>query len=79
MTKATNKMRTTAGLRDILFDEIEELRGPEGNPQRAIAVAKLARQIISTAEVEMEFHRTAAALPQPGALAGLGTLQLGSR
>lgn len=46
--------RTTAGLRDILFDEIDRMRSEDGDPQRAMAVANLSKQIINTAKVEME-------------------------
>ena len=70
--------RTTQGLRDILFDEIEQMRGKNGDPQRALSVANLAKQIVNTAKVELEFHRTIAALEDAGHTASLGTLLLGS-
>lgn len=54
--------RTTTGLRDILFDEIDHLRSINGDPQRAQAVGRLAREIIGTARLEMEFHRLGNAL-----------------
>lgn len=49
--------RTAAGLRDALFDEIDELRGENSDPERAKAVAKLAQQIINATRAEIEFHR----------------------
>ena len=71
--------RTTSGLRDILFDEIERMQGKDADPTRAAAVANLAKQIVGTAKVELEFHRTLASLAEKGAPVSLGTLSLGSR
>lgn len=70
--------RTTHGLRDILFDEIERMQGKDADPTRAVAVANLAKQIIGTAKVELDFHRTMSALQEKGAPVALGTLSLGS-
>lgn len=71
--------RTTHGLRDILFDEIDRMQGKDADPTRARAVASLAHQIIGTAKVEIEFQRTLAALRgNGGEEVALGTLQLGS-
>lgn len=70
--------RTTAGLRDLLFDEIERMRGKDADPARAAAVANLSKQIIGTAKVELDFHRTICALADKGAPVSLGTLALGS-
>jgi hypothetical protein len=49
--------RTSRGLRDMLFDELDELRTGDGNPQKALAVASVAKQIVSTVRVEMEYYR----------------------
>lgn len=70
--------RTTAGLRDILFDEIDALRKPKGNPQRALAVSALAKQIISTAEMEIRFQALAGTLKQSDPQNPLGHLRLGT-
>lgn len=70
--------RTTHGLRDILFDEIERMQGDDADPTRATAVANLAKQIVGTAKVELEFHRTLAMLSEKGAPVSLGTLALGT-
>lgn len=79
MSKSTRKPeRTSQGLRDILFDEIEELRGPKGDPTKSMAVASLAKQIVNTAKAELDFHRTAAALEAGGNTVELGALRLGS-
>lgn len=78
MTRAKTAIRTTAGLRDVLFEEIDALRSKDGDPTRARAVANLSQQIINTAKVELEFHRTLASLSEKGAPVSLGTLALGS-
>lgn len=70
--------RTTQGLRDILFDEIEELRSGDGDPTKSMAVANLAKQIINTAKVELDFHRQIAAQEAGGQPVKMGSLQLGS-
>lgn len=49
--------RTSGGLRDALFDEIDALRRGDGDPQRAKAVAKLAQNILSTAKMEYDVHQ----------------------
>lgn len=61
MTKKTTKAqpilkvkRTSLGLRDALFDEIDALRTGESNPARAMSIAKLAVQIINSAALEIE-------------------------
>lgn len=48
--------RSTVGLRNALFDALDELRGPKPDIQRALATAKLAQAIINTAKAEMDFH-----------------------
>lgn len=60
MGKKDTKMtqRTSKGLRDILFDEIDLLRSGESTPHRAHAVAKLASGIVETVSLEMEVHKT---------------------
>jgi hypothetical protein len=79
-TKAKSHPRTTSGLRDVLFDEIERMQGKDADPQRARAVANLSREIINTARVEIEFQRALASLKNNGGEeVALGTLALGSR
>lgn len=46
--------RTSAGLRDALFDELDELRNGRSDPGRANAVAKLATSVIATVTMEMD-------------------------
>jgi len=48
--------RTSEGLRDILFDEIEHLRGPDSDPQRSNSIINACKTIVSIARAELEFH-----------------------
>lgn len=57
--------RTSAGLRNALFDEIDALRRGEGDPQRATAVAKLAQNILAAAKMEYQLQQKGIAKPQP--------------
>lgn len=76
---AKTKQRTTEGLRDILFDEIEVMRSDKADPARARAVASLSREILSTARLELNFQETMARLQSSGASAGFQPLALGSK
>lgn len=71
--------RTSAGLRDTLFDELEQLRGPDADPQRAMAVANVAKQIVNIAKVELDFHRETIRQQESGNRIDLGSMQLGTR
>ncbi len=77
-TAALGGKRTSEGLRDILFDEIEQLRGPNGDPRRALAVANVARQIVNTVRVELDFAKQVREIKEWGGDVTLGTLPLGS-
>jgi hypothetical protein len=65
MAKATTNQinspvaRSSAGLRDAIFDEIDAIRGGESNPTRANAVAKLASGIVETVRMELEVQKFA--------------------
>lgn len=78
MAKAKKLARTSQSLRDVLFDEIEDLRSGEGDPTRAMAVANLSKQIINIARVEMLYHSLARQSLELGKPITLGTMQLGS-
>lgn len=56
--------RTSSGLRDALFDELESLRSGKTDNRRAVAVAALAVTIVKTVRMELEFARV---LPSKGA------------
>lgn len=49
--------RTTEGLRDLLFDEMDLLRQGQIDDRRARATANLARQIIESVRVQVQFQR----------------------
>jgi hypothetical protein len=78
MSMKAKTNRTTQGLRDALFDEIEELRSGDGDPSKSLAVANLAKQIINTAKIELDFVRTIQAQEATGTPVKLGQMVLGS-
>lgn len=49
--------RTTEGLRDMLFDEVDLLRAGKIDSARARATANIARQIIESVRVQVQFQR----------------------
>lgn len=75
---ARKMARNSKGLRDVLFDEIESLRSGDGDPSRALAVANLAKQIINTVKIELDYHRESMKLAESGNPMKLGSVELGS-
>lgn len=69
--------RTFHGLRDVLFDEINALRGPSPDPRRALAVSSLAKQIVSTVRAELNVAKETKAIRDAGGDVQVGTLALG--
>lgn len=55
-----------ATLRSVLFDEINTLRAGQSDHKRAAAVASLSKQIISTASLELRFHKLRMVAEQDG-------------
>lgn len=49
--------RSTSGLRNALFDEMEALRGGSSNAQRARSIAMMANSILQSVQVEIEYHK----------------------
>lgn len=49
--------RSTIGLREVLFAEIDSLRNGDIEPARAQAVAKLAQQILTSVSLELNAVR----------------------
>jgi hypothetical protein len=49
--------RTSAGLRAVVFDEIDSIRNGRSNPTRANAIAKLVVGIVETVRLEMEVQK----------------------
>ena len=56
-TEAPAVSRTSAGLRDAIFDEIDAIRNGSSNPTRANAVAKLDTGIVETIRMELEVQK----------------------
>jgi hypothetical protein len=54
--KAASCLRTSQGLRDILFEEIELIRGGSKDYQRAASVAGLAKQIVAIADLDLKYR-----------------------
>ena len=53
MTQVTKKVeRTSLGLRNALFDELDDLRAGASTPARANAVANVCKGILDIAEAE---------------------------
>lgn len=69
--------RTFHGLRDVLFDEINALRGPNPDPRRALAVSSLAKQITNTVMAELSVAKETLAIRDKGGDVQVGTLALG--
>lgn len=54
MAKTVTTERTTAGLCDALFEELDLLRNGKSDAHRASAVSKMAVQIINTKRLEID-------------------------
>lgn len=65
----TPTVRSSEGLRNTLFEELDMLRAGQSTPLRANAVGKLAAQVIEAARLDLEFMRSAQSgrktLPSP--------------
>jgi hypothetical protein len=53
----SKSVRTSEGLRNLLFDELDALRAGKSTPQKASAVAKLAGEICGTIRMEIDYFR----------------------
>jgi hypothetical protein len=69
--------RTSAGLRNVLFDEIDSLRGGDSNPARARSLAMLANTALKSVEVEIEFHKYVSDVSKHEGSSKIGSLELG--
>lgn len=73
MNGAAPVVRTSAGLRDALFDALDGLRNGTTNAAAANAVAKLADQVVQTVHMELAVQRHAATVkPKQNAAPALG-------
>jgi hypothetical protein len=69
--------RTGAGLREALFDELDNLRSGKTNAANANATSKLAGAIVDTVTMEMEVHKVMSKMPAVNQSSALPTLTLG--
>lgn len=53
----TKISRSTTGLRDVLFEEMEALRSGVSNAARARSIAMMANSILQSVQVEIEYHK----------------------
>lgn len=49
--------RTTAGLRDALFDALDDLNSGKRSPTDILAVCRVAAEIINSVGIEIEFFK----------------------
>lgn len=70
--------RTSVGLREILFLELEKLRDGTIDHRRAMATAVLAQAIIKTVRMEVEFANKIPQMEGVGALPSPPAVNLGS-
>lgn len=56
-------VRTSAGLRDALFDELDRMRTGRTNATNANAIARLAGSIVETVQMELEVHKQMSRIP----------------
>jgi hypothetical protein len=71
-------VRTSLGIREVLFDELDKLRDGTSNPSRANAVAKTATSIINTVRLELEHAKFVTALGEDSRAAKVEPLRLGN-
>jgi len=50
-------IRTSEGLRNILFDEIDGIRNGTSDVKQANAISKIAKTIVEATKLEMEYSR----------------------
>lgn len=78
-TKAmpTKTVRSTKGLRDALFDEMDALREGKTTPHISSAMAKLAVQIINSVRLEIEYQKHVASTPGANEILNINPIMLG--
>ncbi len=57
VTTMDHTLRTTVGLREALFDELDKLRNGVSNPGKSNAIANLTDKICATVRIDMEVQR----------------------
>ena len=71
--------RTSAGLREALFREWDDLREGRSTPGRAQAVANLAKQIVNSVKIEIDFAMHVRSGKDTENIALTAPLQLGEK
>lgn len=70
--------RTSAGLRDALFEAMDNLRNGEIEPMEAKALSSLAKEICQTVKLEIDVQKLRAMYPSEAKLIVPKPLPLGS-
>ena len=70
--------RTSAGLREALFDAIEKVRDGDMLPEDAKAISGLAAQVCNSVQLEIQVAKLRTEYPSDTKLVLPGTLQLGA-
>ncbi len=71
--------RTSAGLRNVVFDEIDALRSGDSNAARARSVSMLCNTALKSVEVEVEFHKYVSDVSKMEGAGKIGSLELGGQ
>ncbi|MGE0289493.1 MAG: hypothetical protein AB7I42_25895 [Bradyrhizobium sp.] len=59
MKPAKHYERSTKGLRDMLFDALEQVQAGTMKPSEAVQMASVVRQIVATADLELRVQKQA--------------------
>lgn len=70
--------RTSRGLANMMFEELEALKNGDSTPQQARAKAAVANTIISVSRLEMDYARFVASERSGEALPGPEPIAIGS-
>lgn len=57
MTTPAKHNRTLAGLREALFEELDRLREGTSEPKKAAAIALIAKNILDSASLQLQFEK----------------------
>lgn len=76
---SSKTVRSTKGLRDALFDEMDALREGKSTPHIAGAMSKLAVQIINSVRLEIEYQKHIAATPNNVSALDISPILLGKK
>ena len=74
--KMSKSKRTTNGLREVLFDQVDGLISGTITPQQAKAVSGIASQIVAVTKLEMEAARFISSTPNGDNIKKIKAVQL---